>query len=262
MSPASRSRRGGTGPCPAGEETNADDARGRPGRAGTSQPQTLPPGRRRTGAPSRAEPRAPEPGVGAGQSARGAPKRTHSRRQPGGAGTRPSLPREPSRGPRGPQSPWAGRPRPRRARAGRAHRPGTTRHGRAQRLPARRLPAAPAEGAGARALLPASRAVDPAPPRPARRSRQPQGAENGSGRAPCGAGPRGHFRPSAAWPRAGSAHAQRPMELPESGPGLRCRGEPTAEAALARLSTQACESGDTKTSKEGPVPRMCPLTER
>ena len=28
------------------------------------------------------------------------------------------------------------------------------------------------------------------------------------------------------------------------------------------LSTQACEAGDTKISREGPVPRMCPLTER
>lgn len=104
--------------------------------------------------------------------------------------------------------------------------------------------------------------------------RNPQGAARGSGRLPAGrahrplpplsrtSAPQRHFRPSAAWPRAGVAHAQRPMELPESGQGLLCRGEPAAEAALARLSTQACESGDTKTSKEGPVPRMCPLTER
>ena len=28
------------------------------------------------------------------------------------------------------------------------------------------------------------------------------------------------------------------------------------------LSTQACEAGDTKISREGPVPRKCPLTER
>lgn len=126
-----------------------------------------------------------------------------------------------------------------------------------------RLPAALAESAGARVPLPGSRAVSPLGPRHAPRgapgSLRGRGTEVGvSGLG----GPRGHFRPSAAWPRAGSAHAQRPMELPESGPGPRCRGEPAAEAALARLSTQACESGYTKTSKEGPVPRMCPLTER
>lgn len=187
--------------------------------------------------------------------------------KPGRAQPRPNLPQKTSRAPRRPQSPWEGRPRPHpHPRGPSAPSRNYTKRPRPAARRQRELGVSPPLSPKAQA--PASLFRDPgrSPRSAAATPRAAHPAASGGGErkwaCPGLGGPRRHFRPSAAWPRAGSAHAQRPMELPESGPGPRCRGEPAAEAALARLSTQACESGDTKTSKKGPVPRMCPLTER
>lgn len=64
----------------------------------------------------------------------------------------------------------------------------------------------------------------------------------------------GHFRPSPAWPRAGGAHAQLPMELPEFGK-RRCPGESEAEATEAGECSTGGELGTGCAGKEG-QPRL------
>ncbi|XP_042112735.1 upstream stimulatory factor 1 isoform X5 [Ovis aries] len=60
-----------------------------------------------------------------------------------------------------------------------------------------------------------------------------------------------HFRPSPTWRRAGSAHDQLSLEIPESGEGEHGRGRSAAAAALAGSGTPGAE---VFVLREGAVP--------